>query len=187
MPKLEVKILDVKKEGRENPIITLKAKRDFNIVRFMNMTCMDNYKWNLEMERNDEIDSDSVRYFQEHLKTMFETKGFVEFVTPTSRFQINEEKKCVFLQLNGKKNCIKCDDEDKFDWKIGLGLAISQLNDNAKYKAHRDLFRNRKTHKLNVKKYAEWVLREYYHNDMFDLENLEKRVKNTKDKEFIEL
>lgn len=188
MPKFEVEILSVEKfEERENPIITLKAKRDFNIARFLSLTCKDNYKWNLEMERNDEIDSDVVRYFQEHLRTMFEAGEFVKFVNPISRFIINYEKKCVFLQIKNEKITIKCDEEDKFDWKIGLGLAISKLNDNEKYKQHREFFRNKKTRKLDVKKYSRWVLNEFYGNDMFDLENLELRVKNAKDKEFIDL
>lgn len=185
MPKLEVEIISAKKIENHNPIITLEAKRDFNIARFMSLTCNDNYKWNLEMERNDELDS--LRYSLEHLKTMFEAGEFVKIVKPISRFIINYKKKCVFLQLKNEKITIKCDEEDKFDWKIGLGLAISKLKGNGKYKAHRDFFRNEKTHKLNVKKYAEWVLREYYHNDMYDLQNLELRVKNAKDKEFVEL
>ena len=41
--------------------------------------------------------------------------------------------------------------------------------------------------KLDVKKYSRWVLNEFYGNDMFDLENLELRVENAKDKEFIDL
>ena len=40
---------------------------------------------------------------------------------------------------------------------------------------------------LDIKKYTYWVLTEFYHNDMWDLGNLEKRVKNTKEMEFIEL
>lgn len=103
------------------------------------------------------------------------------------RFTINKEKKCVFLQLGNKKINVRCADEDKFDWKIGLGLAISQLRDNGKFKAHREFFRNNKTHKLDIKKYTDWILSELYHNDMIDLHNLELRVKNAKDKEFIEL
>lgn len=187
MPKLEVEIISAKKIENHNPIITLEAKHDFNIARFMSLTCKDNYKWNLEMERKDEIDSDSVRYSQEHLKTMFEAGEFVKFVKPISRFIINYKKKCVFLQLKNEKITIKCDKEDDFDWKIGLGLAISHLNDNVKYKEHRNFFRDKKTHQLDIEKYAEWVLKDYYHNDMYDLENLELRVKNAKDKEFVEL
>lgn len=185
MPKLEVEIISAKKIENHNPIITLEAKHDFNIARFMNMTCKDNYKWNLEMERNDEIDS--LCYSLENLNKMFGAGEFVKFTKPISRFIINYEKKCVFLQLKDKKITIKCDKEDKFDWKIGLGLAISNLNDNLKYKKHRDFFRNRKTHKLDVKKYAKWVLTDYYCNDMVYLHILELRVLNAKDKELVEL
>lgn len=184
MPKLEVEIISAKKIENHNPIITLEAKRDFNIARFMSLTCKDNYKWNLEMQRNE---IDSLCYSLENLNKMFGAGEFVKFVKPISRFIINYKKKCVFLQLKNEKITIKCDEKDEFDWKIGLGLAISHLNDNAKYKEHRNFFRNKKTHQLNVKKYAEWVLREYYYNDMYDLQNLELRVKNAKDKEFVEL
>lgn len=114
-------------------------------------------------------------------------KCFFPIPKINSRFTINKEKKCVFLQLGSKKINVKCADEDKFDWKIGLGLAISQLRDNGKFKAHREFFRNNKTHKLDIEKYTNWILNEFYHNDMIDLHNLELRVKNAKDKEFIDL
>lgn len=183
MPKLEVEITGAKKIENHNPIITLEAKKDFNIVRFMNI--INQYKWNLVAERNNEIDS--LCYSLENLNKMFGAGEFVKFTKPISRFIINYEKKCVFLQLKDKKINIKCDEKDKFDWKVGLGLAISHLNDNVKYKEHRNFFRNKKTHQLDIEKYAEWVLKDYYHNDMYDLENLELRVKNAKDKEFVEL
>ena len=181
MINLDVEILSAKKDFGENAVIQLKSKRDINIVRFMNLVCNDEFSWELCATRKvKEIDF-------EELKKRFSSGKYVRFVKPLSRFQINKEKRCIFLQLNNEKITIKCDKEDKFDWKIGLGLAISKLNDNAKYKAHRDLFRDKKTHMLDIKKYTYWVLTEFYHNDMWDLGNLEKRVKNTKEMEFIEL
>ena len=111
-------------------------------------------------------------------------------ITYHPRFLINKEKRVVFLQYYFTKIVVKCHEEDNFDWKIGLGLALSNANaiNVNKAKAHRNIwFRNKKTHKLDYKKYANWVLTEYYRNDMEDLYNLEQRVKQAKDKEFIEL
>lgn len=138
------------------------------------------------------IEFDELDDFEEnHEKDVFDYQFLGQMVFPIpkiqSRFTINKEKKCVFLQLDNKKINVKCADEDKFDWKIGLGLAISKLRDNAKLKAHREFFRYNKTHKLDIKKYANWILSEFYHNDMIDLHNLELRVENAKDKEFIDL
>ena len=106
------------------------------------------------------------------------------------KFLINKGKRTLVLLYHNEKIVIKPHEEDKFDWKIGLGLALSNANaiNINKAKAHRNIwFRNKKTHKLDYKKYANWVLTEYYHNDMEDLYNLEQRVKKAKDKEFIEL
>ena len=114
-------------------------------------------------------------------------REFINAIEKTNRFQINKEKKCVFLQLGSKKINIKCHEEDEFDWKIGLGLAISKLNDNVKYKSHREFFRDKETNLLDVKKYSDWVITEYYDNDMYEIEELENRVAKSKDKEFIEL
>lgn len=182
---VEVEIINVEFITEDSlPTMNIQLKKQINKFELIRHLRSGKFKYELVEKPNVENhEQDVFDYF----KKMFETKGFVEFVKPTSRFQINEEKKCVFLQLGSKKINIKCDKEDKFDWKIGLGLAISQLNDNAIYKAHREFFRNNKTHKLDIKKYANWILSEFYHNDMIDLHNLELRVENAKDKEFIDL
>lgn len=117
-------------------------------------------------------------------------KMIFKHITYHPRFLINKEKRTLFLQFYDTKIVVKCQEDDKFDWKIGLGLALSKANAISPKKAqnHRNVwFRNKKTHKLDYKKYANWVLTEYYCNNMEDLYNLEQRVKETKDKEFIEL
>lgn len=186
MPRIKVDVMGINQPSEQSlPIIEVKADHKINIVRFINGT--HKFNWELVATPKEENHEQDVFDYFEQLKKRFETKGFVEFIKPKLRFLINKEKRTVFLQLKDKKISIKCDEEDKFDWKVGLGLAISNLNDNSKYKEHREFFRNKKTRELDYKKYAKWVLNEFYGNDMFDLENLESRVKNAKDKEFIEL
>lgn len=187
MPKLKVKITSAEKIENHNPIIKLEANHDFNIVKFMHIA--NDYNWELVATRKENHEKDVFDYVFNHLITLPKEKN--KWSSPKlmllSRFTINKEKKCVFLQLDDKKINVKCADEDKFDWKIGLGLAISKLRENPKFKANREFFRNNKTHKLDIKKYTNWILNEFYNNDMIDLQNLELRVKNAKDKEFIEL
>lgn len=122
-------------------------------------------------------------FLDELVEFLFDDKRF------NLRFLINKEKRTLFLEFANRKVTIKCDQEDKFDWKIGLGLALSKANaiNEEKARVHRNWFRNKKTHLLDYKKYAEWVLIEFYNNDMEDLYNLENRVKKAKDKEFIDL
>lgn len=107
----------------------------------------------------------------------------------TGFFTINKKKKTLFLKIGTDEITIKCHEEDKFDWKIGLGLALSQLNaiDKNKAKWHREYFRNKKTHKLDYKKYANWVLVEYYKNSYEDIDNLKNRVENQQDNKKIYL
>lgn len=90
-------------------------------------------------------------------------------------FTINFEKKCLFLKLyEHEKITIYCHEEDEFNWKIGLGIAISKLRNNAKHIAHRKFFRT--NGKLDLEAYTTWVIREFYNNDMYDMSNVEKRV-----------
>ena len=115
---------------------------------------------------------------------------FYEHITYHPRFLINKEKRTVFLQYYDTKVSIKCHEDDEFDWKVGLGLAISKANaiNPKKAQVHRNIwFRDKETHKLKVKEYANWVLNVFYNNDMEDLHLLEERVNKAQDKEFITL
>lgn len=107
----------------------------------------------------------------------------------TGFFTINSKKKTIFLKFRDNEITIKCHEEDKFDWKIGLGLALSNINAIAENKAkwHREYFRNKKTHKLDYKKYANWVLVEFYNNNYEDIDNLKNRVENQQDNKKIYL
>lgn len=98
-------------------------------------------------------------------------------------FTINREKKTLFLQYNDKKITIKCHETDKFDWKIGLGLALSKVNaiDNKRAYFLRDIMRNSKTHKLDYKKYSNFVLNEYFNYDSNEIKRLDKKVSETDD------
>lgn len=98
-------------------------------------------------------------------------------------FTINRKKKTVFLQYNDKKITIKCHETDKFDWEIGLGLALSKVNAINNKRAYflRDIMRNSKTHKLDYKKYSNFVLNEYFNYDSNEIKKLDKKVNETDD------
>ena len=139
----------------------------------------------------DDFKSNNVKYnffedfhnnFQKLLKECCDTKKYKNNV-----FWINEEKKTLVLKHKDKTIKIKCDEEDKFDWQIGLGLALSQAINSTRMKAHREFFRNKKTKLLDVKKYANWVLIDFYNNDMYDLQALKDRVKASQPFESISL
>lgn len=91
---------------------------------------------------------------------------------------ICKEKKYVLLKRDNYEVKLQCHEEDKFDWRIGFGLALSQVfGKKPKWKEHREYYRNNKKRKLNYKEYALWCINEFYHNDMFDINNLECRIK----------
>lgn len=98
-------------------------------------------------------------------------------------FTINRKKKTLFLNHYTKKITIKCHETDKFDWKIGLGLALSKANAINNKRAYflRDIMRNSKTHKLDYKKYSNFVLNEYFNYDSNEIKKLDKKVNETDD------
>lgn len=73
---------------------------------------------------------------------------------------VDEKNRVVVVEDNFRKLVVKCHKEDKFDLKIGLGLALSHWNDCKKYRVMREFFRNKKR-MLDYKKYANWVLLDY--------------------------
>ena len=99
-------------------------------------------------------------------------------------FIINHKKNSLFLRYGDDKIVIKCDKLDKFNWVTGLGLAISNLGliDKEKAKKHREYFRNKKTRKLNYKKYAYWVVTEYFNNDLIMINKINEKVKQNENK-----
>lgn len=91
---------------------------------------------------------------------------------------VNKEKKYVLLKLDGKEYKVECHKDDKFDWLIGFGLALSKYYGNwNKSKNAREYFRNPKTHKLNYKEYAKWCVYDFFTNDTTKISNLQNKVK----------
>lgn len=91
---------------------------------------------------------------------------------------VNKEKKYVLLKLDGKEYKVECHKDDKFDWLIGFGLALSKYYGNwNKSKNAREYFRNPKTHKLNYKEYAKWCVCDFFMNDTTKISKLQDKVK----------
>lgn len=90
---------------------------------------------------------------------------------------VNKEKKYVLLKIKGKEYRVDCHKDDKFDWLIGFGLALSKaFGKNAKWEETREFYRN-KNRKLNYKEYAKWCVVEYFNNDMIEINNLKNKIK----------
>lgn len=73
---------------------------------------------------------------------------------------VDEKNRVVVVENYFRKLVVKCDKDDKFDLKIGLGLALSHWHNFKKYRVMREFFRNKKR-MLDYKKYANWVLLDY--------------------------
>lgn len=90
---------------------------------------------------------------------------------------VNKEKKYVLLKFNGKEYRVDCHEEDKFNWEIGFGLALSKaFGKQCKWEEIREFYRN-KNRKLNYKEYAKWCIIEYFRNDVIEINNLKNKVK----------
>lgn len=89
----------------------------------------------------------------------------------------NEKQKVVVIYNIGKEVIkIECAKEDEFDLRIGVGLAISKWLDCKKYKVLRTKF-FRKNNKLDYKKYAEFILLDYF---CYNVEKMEKFISELK-------
>jgi hypothetical protein len=109
------------------------------------------------------------------LKEIFNQEDKVEF-----SFRFNEERKSVTLYKNGEKvQFVKCHEEDKFSWKIGLGVAF-----------YKELFGKGTAGApasikyvegiLNWKMFYTYILAYALDFDEHKLERLDKRVKSAK-------
>lgn len=99
-------------------------------------------------------------YCDERFKTI-RTKKAIFFASPKLNWEINEKKKTVVLYNKLNKVIIKCHEEDTFNLETGVGLALSKFFDCEKYRAMREFFRNKRK-KLDYKKYASWVVLDYW-------------------------
>lgn len=96
------------------------------------------------------------------------------------KFSFNKTKKKLYLKYVGKEIRVKCDEKDKFDWKIGLGLALYRV-----YQKNNDVKYMKKNY--NYKKLAEYCLYKFYDFDENKIKDLEDRVNNSKENTLIRL
>lgn len=90
----------------------------------------------------------------------------------------NEKQKVVVIYNIGKEVIkIQCDKQDKFDLRVGVGLAISKWLNCKKYKVLRTKF-FRKDKNLDYKKYAEFILLDYFCYDEKKVEKFIDELKN---------
>ena len=92
----------------------------------------------------------------------------------------NKTKKKLYLNYLGKEIRVKCDEKDKFDWEIGLGLALYRV-----YQKQNDVKYMKKNY--NYKKLAEYCLYKFYNFDENKIKDLEDRVNNSKENTLIRL
>lgn len=95
-------------------------------------------------------------------------------------FAFNKTKKKIYLKYFGKEIRVKCDEKDKFEWKIGLGLALYRA-----YQKLNDVKYMKKNY--NYKKLAEYCLYKFYNFDENKIKDLEDRVNNSKENTLIRL
>ena len=170
MPTLKVEIIGVEKVENRNPIITLKANHDFNIVRFMNIN--NNFDWELVATRKENHEKDVFDY-------QFLGQRFFQIPkSPKEMLIINNNKKYVSYKINSNEYKVECHKDDKFNWFIGFGLALSKCYGNQeKWKNAREYFRNNKKRVLDYKEYARWCVFEYFENDTIKLKEIQTKVK----------
>lgn len=107
---------------------------------------------------------------------------FREFINDISKsqFAFNKTKKKLYLKHFDKEIRVKCDEKDKFEWKIGLGLALYRV-----YQKENDVKYMKKNY--NYKKLAEYCLYKFYDFDENKIKDLEERVNNSKENTLIRL
>lgn len=118
-----------------------------------------------EIQRNRMISAQNTK-----IKLIISTKKkYVKFVLPGNR---------TISAQNEKKIKVKCHKDDKFDWKIGFGLALCRQYEKInkeKYLAAKEHFTNKKG-VLNYKKLSEWALMIFFDNDYNLLKKFEEKI-----------
>lgn len=105
---------------------------------------------------------------------------FIDKIICPVKFAFNKTKKKLYLNYFGKEIRVKCDEKDKFEWKIGLGLALYRV-----YQKENDVKYMKKNY--NYKKLAEYCLYKFYDFDENKIKELEERVNNSKENTLIRL
>ncbi len=172
------------------PIRRWKMFEENTCYRFYSIN--DNKEINYLWDNKDEyanigykiITLDDLEDFKEE-KTFIKEETIRKFAklineTLTSEFAFNKTKKKLYLNYFGKEIRVKCDKNDKFDWKIGLGLAlyrVCQKDNDVKY-----MKKN-----YTYKKLAEYCLYKFYCFDENKIKELEDRVNKSKENTLIRL
>ena len=126
------------------------------------------------------ITLDDLEDFKEEVFIIKFQKFIDEALKNPCKFAFNKTKKKLYLKYFGKEIRVKCDEKDKFEWKIGLGLAlyrVCQKDNDVKY-----MKKN-----YNYKKLAEYCLYKFYCFDENKIKELEDRVNNSKENTLIRL
>lgn len=99
-----------------------------------------------------------------------------EIIKSRFSFRYNEERKSVTLYEHGQKvRFVKCQEEDKFSWKIGLGVALyKHLFDNGK-NVPKDVLYIKDI--VNWKVFYCYIVAYAFEFDKQKIEHLEARVK----------
>lgn len=113
-------------------------------------------------------------------KTMIRFAKHIDEILCPVKFAFNKTKKKLYLNYVGKEIRVKCDKQDKFDWKIGLGLSLYRV-----YQKENDVKYMKKNY--NYKKLAEYCLYKLYDFDENEIKYLEERVNNSKENTLIRL
>lgn len=125
------------------------------------------------------ITLDDLEDFKEKRGTIELFKDYILIKSVVS-FAFNKTKKKLYLKYFDKEIRVKCDEKDKFEWKIGLGLALYRV-----YQKNNDVKYMKKNY--NYKKLAEYCLYKFYDFDEKKIKDLEERVNNSKENTLIRL
>lgn len=123
------------------------------------------------------ITLDDLEGFEQTKETIELFKDYIPIKNFLS-FAFNKTKKKLYLKHFGKEIRVKCDEKDKFEWKIGLGLALYRA-----YQKENDVKYMKKNY--NYKKLAEYCLYKFYDFDEKKIKDLEDRVNNSKENTLI--
>ena len=125
------------------------------------------------------ITLDDLEDFKNEKETIELFKDYI-LIKSVISFAFNKTKKKLYLKYRGKEIRVKCDERDKFDWKIGLGLALYRV-----YQKQNDVKYMKKNY--TYKKLAEYCLYKVYNFDENKIKDLEERVNNSKENTLIRL
>ena len=126
------------------------------------------------------ITLDDLEDFKKEVFIIKFSKFIDEALKNPCKFAFNKTKKKLYLNYFGKEIRVKCDKNDKFEWKIGLGLALYRA-----YQKDTDVKYMKKNY--TYKKLAEYCLYKFYDFDENKIKDLEDRVNSSKENTLIRL